>query len=44
MYVRGEAGHNKWRRKRNEDILKELRIEPVTDCIKHYQENCRRRG
>jgi hypothetical protein len=33
MFVRGEAGHAKWCHKRNEDILMELRIEPVTDCI-----------
>jgi hypothetical protein len=34
------AGYTKWDHKRN-DILKELKIEPVIDYIKHYQESCR---
>jgi hypothetical protein len=29
----------KWDHKRNEDIQLEFKIESVTDCIKHYQEN-----
>jgi hypothetical protein len=44
MLLRREAEHTKWDHKRNEDISKKLWIEAVTDYIKHYPENCRRRG
>jgi hypothetical protein len=30
-------GYIKWGLKRNEDVMKELHIEPVLDYIQHYQ-------
>jgi hypothetical protein len=35
------AGYSKWDHERNEDILAELKTKPVTDYIKHHQENWR---
>jgi hypothetical protein len=35
-FMRRTAGY-----KRNEDILTELKIEPMIDYIKHYQESCK---
>jgi hypothetical protein len=45
-FMRRMAGYMKWDHKKNDGILKELRIQKVTDYeyIKHYQENWRRRG
>jgi hypothetical protein len=40
-FIRRMAGYMKWDHKRNEDILTELKIEPMIDYIKHYQESWR---
>jgi hypothetical protein len=40
-FMRRTAGYTKWDHKRNDDILKELKIESMIDYIKHYQESCR---
>jgi hypothetical protein len=42
-FMRKTAGYTKWDHKRNEDILTELKIEPMTDYIKHCQESWRSR-
>jgi hypothetical protein len=39
-FMRGTEGYMKWDHKRN-DILTELKIEPMIDYIKHYQESWR---
>jgi hypothetical protein len=31
------GGYNKWDPKQNEDVMKELHIEPMLDYIQHYQ-------
>jgi hypothetical protein len=36
-FMRRTAGYTKWDHERNEDILTELKIEPMTDYIKHYK-------
>ena len=38
-FMRHTAGYAKWDLKRNEDILRELHIEPVLDYIHQYQNN-----
>jgi hypothetical protein len=40
-FMRRMAGYMQWDHKRNEDTLTELKIEPMTENIKHYQESCR---
>jgi hypothetical protein len=40
-FMRRTARYMKWDHERSEDIVTELKIESVTDCIKHYQENWR---
>jgi hypothetical protein len=40
-FMRKAVGYVKWDRKRNEVMLMVLNIEPITDYIKHYQENWR---
>jgi hypothetical protein len=35
------AGYTKWNLKRNEEVLKELKVEPILDYIFRYQNNCR---
>jgi hypothetical protein len=40
-FMRRTAGYTKWNHKRNEDILLELKIQPMIDYIKHYQESWR---
>jgi hypothetical protein len=40
-FMRRTAGYTKWDHKRNEDILTELKIEPMIHYIKHYQESWR---
>jgi hypothetical protein len=39
-FMRRTVGYTKWDHKRN-DILTELKIEPMIDYIKHYQESWR---
>jgi hypothetical protein len=39
-FMRRAAGYTKWNQKRKEDILTELKIEPMVDYIKQYQESC----
>jgi hypothetical protein len=39
--MRRTASCKKWDHERNEAILTELKIETITDYIKHYQENGR---
>ena len=36
-FMRYTAGCTKWDHKRNEDVMKELQLEPVVNYIKHYQ-------
>jgi hypothetical protein len=33
------AGYTKWDLKRNEEVLKELKVEPILDYICRYQNN-----
>jgi hypothetical protein len=40
-FTRRTLDYTKWDHKRNEDILTELKIEPMIDYIKHYQESWR---
>jgi hypothetical protein len=35
------AGYTKWDLKRNEEVLKELKVEPILDYICRYQNNWR---
>ena len=36
-FMRYTAGYTKWDYKRNDDVLKELRLEPVIKYIQEYQ-------
>jgi hypothetical protein len=36
-FMQRTHGYTKWGLKRNEDVMKELHIEPVLDYIQHYQ-------
>ena len=38
-FMRHRVGYTKWDHKRNENILRELHIEPVFDYIHQYQNN-----
>ncbi|KAJ4445485.1 hypothetical protein ANN_07293 [Periplaneta americana] len=38
-FMRYTAGYTKWDHKRNEDVMEELRLEPVINHVKHYQNN-----
>jgi hypothetical protein len=40
-FMKRMAGYTNWDHKRNQDILTELRIEPMIDYIKHCQESWR---
>jgi hypothetical protein len=41
-YKRQTAGYTKWDLKRNEEVLKELKVEPILDYICRYQNNWRK--
>jgi hypothetical protein len=38
-FMHRTAGHTKWYLKRNEEVLKELKVEPILDYICRYQNN-----
>jgi hypothetical protein len=38
-FMRQTAGYTKWDLKRNEEVLKELKVEPILDYICRYQNN-----
>jgi hypothetical protein len=40
-FKRRTAGYTKWDLKKNEEVLKELKVEPIVDYICRYQNNCR---
>jgi hypothetical protein len=40
-FMRRTAGYTKWDLKRNEEVLKELKVEPILDYIYRYQNNWR---
>jgi hypothetical protein len=40
-FMRWTAGYTKWDLKRNEEVLKELKVEPILDYICRYQNNWR---
>jgi hypothetical protein len=38
-FMRQRTGYTKWDLKRNEEVLKELKVEPILDYIYRYQNN-----
>jgi hypothetical protein len=40
-FIRRTAGDTKWDLKTNEEVLKELKVEPILDYICSYQNNWR---
>jgi hypothetical protein len=38
-FMRRTAGYTKWDVKRNEEVLKEVKVEPILDYICRYQNN-----
>jgi hypothetical protein len=38
-FMHRTAGYTKWYLKRNEEVLKELKVEPILDYICRYQNN-----
>jgi hypothetical protein len=38
-FMRRTAGYTKWDLERNEEVLKELKMEPILDYICRYQSN-----
>jgi hypothetical protein len=40
-FMRRTVGYTKWNLKKNEDALKELKVEPIVDYICRYQNNWR---
>jgi hypothetical protein len=41
QFMRQTAGYTKWNLKKNEEVLKELKVEPILDYICIYQNNWR---
>jgi hypothetical protein len=42
-FMRKTAGLTLWDHKRNEEILKHLKVEPVSKCIQNYRANWKNR-
>jgi hypothetical protein len=40
-FMRRTGGYTKWDLKRNEEVLNELKVEPILDYICRYQNNWR---